>query len=214
MRYVTPRLDLTGQTFGRLTALEPSGAKWSCRCECGRTSVVSVGNLRSGHTQSCGCLLAERRVASRTKHGDVAGGRATGEYRSWNAMIARCTCTTWVRYDLYGGRGITVCPRWRTSFAAFLEDMGRRPTPRHSLDRIDPNGNYEPGNCRWATHREQCNNKRNNRRIEHGGAVFTATEVARMMGVDAPAFVRRLSLGWSVDRALSQPLIERRKRTR
>lgn len=160
--------DLTGQTFGRLTVLGRGEHKgrhrlWSCRCTCGAEKDVLGFNLKSGITTSCGCyrreVCAERATARMTKHGDAAGGGMTSEYRAWVDMRARCEKPQCRAFPYYGARGIKVCERW-SNFATFLDDMGRRPSPRHSLDRIDNDGDYTPENCRWATRDVQSHNKR------------------------------------------------------
>lgn len=131
-----------------------------CRCKCGVERSIPVQSLKSGHTTQCGCRKPEMNRSLRTTHGDASNSNRAPEYRSWAHMKDRCYNPNDKRYEDYGGRGITVCDKWRNNYEAFAQDMGRKPSPRHSIDRIDNDGNYEPGNCRWATPAEQRINQR------------------------------------------------------
>lgn len=196
--------DLTGLTFGRLYVLERAGsnkwgnALWRCKCSCGKETVVNNGNLRAGNTRSCGCLYRES-----TYIHDLHG---TPEYHTWQSMNGRCHNPNNQSFDRYGGRGISVCDRWRYSFVNFLADMGKRPTPDHSIDRINNDGNYEPGNCHWATKSEQSRNTRSNRLLTHDGQTLTLTEWAEIKGINRTTLEGRLIRGWPVDRALTEPV--------
>lgn len=158
------RQHFEGRRFGRLVVEAKAAsvrgrAGWRCRCDCGQTLVVCGDDLRGGGTRSCGCLHHESVTHNGllTRHGH-ARGRRTPEYRSWRGMMQRCYDQHCRAYKWYGARGISVCARWHR-FEAFLEDMGSRPDGL-TLDRIDNDGNYEPGNCRWVTMKEQLRNRR------------------------------------------------------
>lgn len=165
-------VDLTGRKFGTLTAMRLAGSRvvgnqgkrflvWACKCDCGKSVDVIGNKLKTGHVKSCGCATRQMVSATKTRHGE--NNRVTGmspEYRAWYAMKTRCGNPKQGSWRSYGGRGIKVCDRWARLFENFLEDMGRKPSPSHSLDRIDVNGNYEPSNCRWATPLEQRLNQR------------------------------------------------------
>lgn len=183
-------LDLSGDRYGRLRvlSLKSTGPRtWLCQCDCGETCVVLGSHLRSGHTCSCGCLAREPGTSNRLKHGHKTGAGRSPEYSSWRNMIARCTNPKNNRFRYYGARGIGVCTRWLL-FVNFLADMGSRP-PGTSLDRY-PNrhGNYEPGNCRWATPHEQEQNKDPFRRAatkitaDIAASIRSSRESARALG--------------------------------
>ena len=193
------RIDLTGQKFGRLTAIYAvtwGPTKWMTRCDCGNESIVAQGNLRNGHTQSCGCLLLEMEHGLR--HGHDRVGARSGTLRSYSQAKNRCLNPNSPKYSDYGGRGITMCDEWCKSFPDFLRDMGEKPDGT-SLERINNDGNYEPGNCRWATPKEQSRNKRNNVWLEYQGRVVILKDCADLMGIDPSLLRYRLSHGLADD---------------
>lgn len=208
--------DLTNKVFNRYTVVRYSGinsnghSSWFCVCQCGNFSTVSGPSLKNGHSKSCGCLKIELFRQRLTKH----GMRHIPEYKNWQMMKRRCNNSSDKRYERYGGRGIKVCDRWQSSFANFFADIGPRPSPKHSIDRINNDGNYEPSNCRWATNREQSVNRISNIRAEWNGINLTATEWARKYNFDPQLIIDRLNRGWSIEKALTTPLDDRRGRTR
>ncbi|RJO66936.1 MAG: hypothetical protein C4523_10600 [Myxococcales bacterium] len=153
-----------------------------------------------GRTKSCGCVLGDRIAQAVTTH----GLSQTAEWNVWSKMRARCEKPTIKEYKYYGARGITVCDRWQ-EFENFYADMGPRPSSKHWIEREDTNGDYGPGNCRWATAKEQQNNRRNNRFIEHAGLRLTVAQWAERTGVSAGMVYSRLSKGWPSQKALTAP---------
>lgn len=172
-----PRRDVTGQRFGRLVAVRDVGRDkrhnrlWLFRCDCGGETTIPVGRAVCGNTSSCGCLYRE----SVAPHGDSSSGRNAPEYRAWAHMRRRCTNPKHPQFHDYGGRGIAICERW-SDYRNFLADMGRRPSPKHSIDRIDVDGNYEPGNCRWTTKDVQQHNQRARSNTGHRGISWSARD--------------------------------------
>jgi hypothetical protein len=160
-----PRAPMaSGTRFGRLTTVREVGAssaggrQWLCRCDCGTDTIALVSNLRRGATGSCGCLHRELLAARMTKHGDARRGALSAVNNIWRSAKDRCHNPRHLKYHLYGGRGIFMCEEWRNDFAAFRDHLGPRPSPKHSVDRIDNDRGYEPGNVRWATQKEQMQN--------------------------------------------------------
>ena len=197
--------DHTGRTFGRLLVLGPAPAvrnrnkRYLCRCECGQERVVLSCHLVGGATASCGCLRNDRMRAACMKHGH----RGTKTYHAWKAMRQRCTNPKRREYANYGGRGIRVCERWG-EYLNFLSDMGAAP-PDTSLDRIDPNGNYEPGNCRWASALTQSLNRRTAVLITFQGETLNVSEWERRFGLRRGLVNSRRARGWDAVRAITTP---------
>jgi hypothetical protein len=203
-------IDMVGQVVGRWTVIarganyKNGDARWVCRCECGTERLIQGWMLR-GRTTG-GCVRCGNDAKS--THGHTKGGRATPMYMTWVGMIARCTNAHHVKYHLYGGRGISVCARWLHSFSAFVEDMGTKPSECHSLDRINGDGDYEPGNCRWATLEQQNQNRSTSIMIECGGLRLAVSEWARRTGIPRHAIYSRLRMGWDPIKAITSPVRE------
>lgn len=202
--------DLTGQRFGRLTVIEraenrvqPNGhccTQWLCKCDCGKEVVVSALNLKRGHTRSCGCLVKSH------------GVRYTRIYNVWCKIKSRCYNPKDIVFKHYGGRGIVMCEEWKNNPKAFFEWAIANGYDKNAkrgectIDRIDVNGNYEPNNCRWATQKEQCNNKRNNYLITYNNETHTVAEWSRKINMHLNTLYARLYKGWSVEKTLTTPL--------
>jgi hypothetical protein len=209
------RKDLSGRAFHSWTVVEFSHigkhgeARWKCRCHCGAERMIDASDLLRGTSKCCGCNrpeIARKNQKSCYKHGHARDGKVTPTFKAWASMIQRCYTKTDARYRLYGAKGVAVCERWRESFETFLEDMGERPTDKHSLDRFpDPFGNYEPGNCRWATTTQQNRNKRTTRWITCRGETLCLADWAERTGVPVTTILGRLTRGWEVETALYTP---------
>jgi hypothetical protein len=182
--------DRTGDTYGNLIVVGYSGTTddnrslWLCKCVCGNEKIIMGAALQGGHTKSCGCLQKEVVSKLATTHGYSKKTNKRSEYRSWQMMKSRCLNKNSPEFPNYGGRGITVCERWVNSFENFLEDMGDKPTVRHSIDRFpNKDGNYEPSNCRWATDLEQVKNRSYTVWVDYEGEIMTAADFKRKLGI-------------------------------
>ena len=180
-------LDITGQRFGRLVAINrvsTSGRRsvWAFRCDCGTVKEIRLENVRGGITESCGCIRKEKTASRSATHRHTVGRKSTATYRAYAHAKGRCTNPRDPKFANYGGRGVVMCERWLAGFENFLADMGEKPSGL-TLDRIDVNGPYAPGNCRWATVRTQARNRTDNVWVEHGGAHIILKDYAALRGV-------------------------------
>ncbi len=201
-----PFIDLTGMRYGFLTVLGFKGRHrlhsfWWCRCDCGTVLPIRSNTLRVRAAKSCGCWSRSLIGDRSRKHGRYG----TPEYRIWRNMLTRCENPNNHKYPRYGGRGISVCDRWKV-FADFFADMGERPSPNHSIDRIDNAGNYEPSNCHWATPKEQSNNRRDNVRANLWGKTQTVSQWCQELGLCRGRVDRRRKKGMSVEVAIVEAL--------
>lgn len=208
------RIDLTGKQFGRLTALSVSGKDkvnhtvWLCKCSCGAETNVQSSHLITNHTRSCGCLLQE----TRAKHG-LCGESGNKPYSAWHSMVARCYNPKAKNFPNYGGRGITVCERWRYDPSNFFNDMGYPDDEKLTLERIDVNGNYEPTNCKWASMKDQQRNKRDNVIIEFNNEKLCVSEWCERLNLKSSTLRNRLTVrGWSIEKSLTTPARKKQPR--
>lgn len=199
--------NLTGHRFGRLIVIKAAGSNkqgkaiWECLCDCGAVKKVLGSSLRLATTTSCGCYQRENASRNQSRHGMYK----TKTYKAWQEMKARCYNHRHHKYPIYGGRGIKVCDRWLDAFENFYEDMGECLGNEYSLDRYpDQNGNYEPSNCRWATAKQQANNRRMCNYYDYNGQTLTLAEWAEVTGLPYSMLYQRIRrLGWSIDKALT-----------
>lgn len=198
-----PRKDLTGQRFGRLTVIRLHDKlngyfRWECACDCGTVKIVSGPSLQGG-ARSCGCLLAEH-----NKDQKVHGREPRRLYRIWAGMKCRCNDRKNKDFAHYGGRGITFCREW-SEFVPFRDwALANGYSDNLTLDRIDVNGNYCPGNCRWVSAKEQANNRTNNRKVSYKGETKNVSEWAKQYGIDAPLFHAAIRRGKTIDEIVSE----------
>lgn len=210
---------MLGRTFGRWKVISHAPRRKgvervNCVCSCGTAKDVDANSVQFGKSSSCGCYNRESAKARATTHGE--GSKRNGEsseYKSWLCMVWRCSNPSATQWKWYGGRGITVCERWRNSFPAFLADMGRKPTPKHTIERLNSDGNYEPANCVWATKKQQMRNTSRNRYVTHEGVTCTVAEWAERTGIPAGSIYARLYEGWSHSDAVTRPNQSRPHRT-
>lgn len=208
-------IDLTNMKFGRLSPIKYVGRTngrtlWECICDCGNHTIVGYSNLVSGITKSCGCYDLECKLKrNRGRRKSATSEKFNGYnlisdhplYNIWSSMITRCYNVNRKHFDNYGGRGIEVCDRWRgeNGFENFVNDMGERPSPNHSIDRIDVNGNYNPENCRWATPKEQCNNRRVTRYIVLNGEKIALSDFCSKYGLNYWSLYNKLRRGFDIN---------------
>lgn len=196
--------DLRGQVSNWLTAeeYEPAKGKWRCRCRCGRTTYAGATEFKRGVAKSCGCWRKVKGHSPLFRHGH-AGRDASPTYRVWSKLRGRCVNPTDPAWKDYGGRGITICDRWRDSFESFLDDMGERPDGL-TIERVDNNRGYEPGNCVWADRKAQARNRRSNRVVEWRGESLPVAAWAERTGLSSGVIISRLNRGWDVERVLGE----------
>lgn len=205
------RKDITGQRFGRLIATRFSHRNknsyyWSVKCDCGNAFTVIKGSLGK-NTKSCGCLKRDVLKERSTLHGQASRKGTTKEYRTWSHIKKRCYCKSDRDYRDYGGKGITVCKRWLNSFEAFFIDMGKAPSPKHSIDRIDNAKGYTPKNCRWATPKEQSHNSSRTTLITINKITKSISEWGEYKNLNRETICARINrLGWSVEKAIMYPV--------
>jgi hypothetical protein len=200
-------INLTGHIYNRLTVIklhkqDEKHKYWECRCQCGNIKIIEGSKLRSGHTKSCGCYKVEQSGKQSITHGKSY----SSEYGTWNSMKQRCLNVNDPAYKDYGGRGVTIYQEWIDSFKSFYAYVGNKPSQKHSIDRIDNNGNYEPGNVRWALPIIQANNRRKNHYIEFNGQTKTISEWAKIVKLPYYVVIQRIAkYGWTINDALTTP---------
>lgn len=196
---MSARLRLEGKTINGVLFLnidhvsKHQHSVWKCRCHCGNIFYASATAIRSGKQKGCGCGYK------------IHGLSKTSEHKIWDGIIQRCENPNAPAYKHYGGRGIKVCARWRNSFLNFYQDMGAKPDPKMTVDRINNDGDYCPENCRWSTRKQQCNNYRRNIFLEHSGVRLSISDWASKTGLNDATILYRIKHDWPIARALEEP---------
>ena len=198
-------IDITAQQFGRLTAIRRAASEgrhtaWLFSCACGNEKTITLDSVRRGLSRSCGCLRSESTAARSTTHGKSIGRRESRELKSYNHAKSRCQNPNDTKYPQYGGRGIRMCQEWSNDASQFIADMGPCP-PLHTLDRINPHGHYEPGNCRWATSYQQARTRTDNVFVEHEGRRMILKDYAALLGLNYKRLHARLKSGMPIEEA-------------
>lgn len=210
------RVDLVGQKFGRLTVIKSIGSKnqqhiWLCKCECGKETISNTNRLKSGWKRSCGCIQKEQ-LAKRNKENAKHGLNNHPLHGVWHNMKDRCYRELCSEYQRYGGRGITVCDEWLHDFQAFYDwAITHGYTKGLTIDRIDNDGNYEPNNCRWATQKEQQNNRSTNHHLTYNGKTMTISEWADELSVPAYMIRNRVKKGMPIEKILYKGDLRKKK---
>ena len=202
-----PFIDRTGLQYGKLTAIEYLGKtqgssknKWRCKCECGNVTDVTTSNLSTGHTTSCGCTAIQK-----AKERRIYPKEYTKEYQTWRSMKQRALNPKGKNQQWYSD--IPICQEWVDSFDAFLNDMGTKPTPQHTIERVDNSKGYEPSNCIWALPKVQANNRKTNRIITFDGVTQTLQQWADQTGIAYTTIAARIDkYNWSIEDALTKPV--------
>lgn len=210
-------IDLSNRRFGRLLVIErvnsdnPKVPMWLCKCDCGNTKVISGAHLRNGTAKSCGCIRKEHGRAVGLVYGKQLDNRTHGMkgtrlYNIWQGMKARCLNSNDPAYPRYGGRGISICYEWQTSFESFRDwALANGYSDTLTIDRINNNGDYAPSNCRWVTPKEQANNRRNNHFVTYNGQTKTVSQWAEECGLHKDVLLHRLNANWDIEKALTTP---------